>query len=212
MGVIVGLIKWLLILLGAATVYFGALMQFNHGGITGKIVSEIISPSLHDKSTGVYMDMANTLLDTGDITMATIVRDKVDHEALGETLEERIENIEEAMSSVATELQIREVGMLPLSEQVELQTGEKQRFLKIYQYCKPTTAMDMVDYSDAFSAYLPCRIALVQDKAGQLWLYSLNMDMMIYGGNPLPPHLYDLALQVQETITAIQKAGATGDF
>lgn len=212
MGTIINLIKWLLVLVGAITVYFAASMQAKYDGITGKIISEVISPELHGNSTQVYMDMGNTLLETGDITMATIVRDKVDHEALGETLEERIENIEEAMSSVATELQIREVGMLPLSEQVELQTGDKQRFLKIYQYCKPTTAMDMVDYSDAFSAYLPCRIALVQDKDGQLWLYSLNMDMMIYGGHPLPPHLYELALQVQETITAIQKAGATGDF
>jgi hypothetical protein len=52
----------------------------------------------------------------------------------------------------------------------------------IYQYCKPTTAMVMVDHSDAFSAYLPCRIALIEDQKGEKWLYSLNMDMMIYGG------------------------------
>jgi hypothetical protein len=46
--------------------------------------------------------------------------------------------------------------------------------------------MVMVDHSDAFSAYLPCRIALIEDQKGEKWLYSLNMDMMIYGGVPLP--------------------------
>jgi uncharacterized protein (DUF302 family) len=140
-------------------------------------------------------------LDTHDITMASIVRDKVDPEM-------SIEDIEEAMAEVAIERNIKDVGQLPLSEQVELQLDKKQRFLKIYQYCKPTTAMVMVDHSDAFSAYLPCRIALIEDQKGEKWLYSLNMDMMIYGGAPLPPELLKLALEVKSTMTAIQKAGA----
>jgi len=204
MSGIINLIKWVLIAIGAIATYYMVSLQAQYG-VTGKILSEVVSPKLHDKSTEVYMKMANTLLDTGDITMATIVRDEVDPEL-------SIEDVEEAMSSVATELQIKEVGMLPLSEQVELQLGEKQRFLKIYQYCKPTTAMTMVDHSDAFSAYLPCRIALIEDQNGKKWLYSLDMDMMIYGGAPLPADLYELALQVKDTITAIQKAGASGDF
>lgn len=212
MSAIVNLIKWLLILIGAIAVYYMVTMQAKYG-ITSKIISEVVSPQLHEKSTGVYMDMANTLLDTGDIVEATIVKNKVAKDLT-------VEDIEEAMSSIATEKQIKEVGTLPLSEQVQLQLGKDQRFLKIYQYCKPTTAMTMVEYSDAFSAYLPCRIALIQDeehfksegKKGDMWLYSLNMDMMIYGGKPLPPHLYELALQVKDTITAIQQGGAEGDF
>ncbi len=204
MSGIIGLIKWVLIALGAFTAYYMVMFQVQYG-FTSKFIGEYISPTLHEKSMDVYMDMATTLLDTGDITMATIVRDKVADDI-------SIEDVEEAMSSIATDLQIKEVGMLPLSEQVELQLGEKQRFLKIYQYCKPTTAMTMVDHSDAFSAYLPCRIALIEDKDGKKWLYSLNMDMMIYGGAPLPADLYELALQVKDTITSIQKGGAAGDF
>ncbi len=72
--------------------------------------------------------------------------------------------------------------------------------------------MTMVDHSDAFSAYLPCRIALIEDKTGQRWLYTLNMDMMIYGGSPLPPDLHEKALEVKRIITAIQDGGAEGDF
>ena len=116
------------------------------------------------------------------------------------------------MESIATAESIRSVGMLPLSEMVELQTGEKQRFLKIFQYCSPRTAMIMVDHSDAFSAYLPCRIALIEDKSGQRWLYTLDMDFMIYGGAPLPPELLKKALEVKRVISAIQKGGAKGDF
>ncbi len=149
--------------------------------------------------------MTNKLLDTGDITMASVVRIPVADDLSNE-------DIEEAMESVAIERSIRSVGMLPLSEMVELQTGEKQRYLKIYQYCSPRVAMTMVDHSDAFSAYLPCRLAVIEDKQGKKWIYTLDMDLMIYGGAPLPPELLKKAIAVQATIDAIQQAGATGDF
>jgi len=45
-----------------------------------------------------------------------------------------------------------------------------------------------------------------------LWIYSLNMDMMIYGGKPLPPALKEEALQVKTIILDIMQRGATGEF
>ena len=76
----------------------------------------------------------------------------------------------------------------------------------------PLTAAKMVNYSDAFSAYLPCRIALVEDNEGQLWLYTLNMDMMIHGGTELPDELYEEATNVKEIILDIMNRGAAGEF
>ena len=70
----------------------------------------------------------------------------------------------------------------------------------------------MVDYSDSFSAYLPCRVSLVEDKQGKFWIYSLNMDMMIHGGKPLPPELKADAERVREVILAIMDRSASGEF
>lgn len=122
------------------------------------------------------------------------------------------EDAAEAMSSVATELNIKAVGILPLSKEVEAKTGKPQRLLTVYQYCNPLTAMKMVDYSDAFSAYLPCRISMIEDKQGKVWLYSLDMDFMIHGGKTLPDELLTEANKVKDTILKIMEAGATGDF
>lgn len=206
MSAIINIVKWVLIIIGAIAVYYGTTLHMKYDGVTGKIISEMISPTLHPESMEkVYMPMTNTLLDTGDITMASIVRVKVADDVTNE-------DVEEAMESIATAEGIRSVGMLPLSEMVELQTGEKQRFLKIYQYCAPRTAMTMIEHSDAFSAYLPCRLALIEDKKGQRWIYTLDMNAMIYGGAPLPDYLLEKALNVQRTITAIQMGGAEGDF
>ena len=70
----------------------------------------------------------------------------------------------------------------------------------------------MLDYNDAFSSYLPCRITLIEDQQGKLWLYTLNMDGMIYGGRPLPAELKEEAEKVKEIILDIMNRGATGEF
>ena len=153
----------------------------------------------------VYMNMWTKLKESGTSADATVWKKQ---------LEDGVspEDAAEAMSSVATELNIKAVGVLPLSKEVEAKTGKKQRLLTIYQYCNPLTAMTMVEYSDAFSAYLPCRIAMVEDKQGKVWLYALDMDMMIYGGKTLPEKLLKEATSVKKVILDIMEAGATGEF
>jgi len=153
----------------------------------------------------VYMDMTKSLLATGNAAEATVWKRPV-AEGMSAL------DVEETMRFVANEHNIKNVGELPLSEQVTAMTGEEMRYLKIYMFCNPLTAIKMVDYSDAFSAYLPCRISVVEDKSGQLWLYSLNMDMMIHGGTELPADLFEEASEVKEIIVDIMNRGAEGDF
>jgi uncharacterized protein (DUF302 family) len=157
------------------------------------------------KAGAVYVDMTKNLLASGNGAEATVWKVPVAEDLSAE-------DVEVAMKSVANEHNFKNVGELPLSEQVALMTGEDQRFWKIYMFCDPLTAAKMVDYSDAFSAYLPCRIALVEDGEGQLWLYTLNMDMMIHGGTKLPDELYEEATNVKETILDIMNRGAAGEF
>lgn len=161
--------------------------------------------SLDPKAGTVYAQMWQRLKETGTSADATVWKVPL---AEGITPEDA----EMTMNFVANSHNIKNVGELPLSEQVEAMTGEKQRLLKIYQYCDPLTAMKMVNYSDAFSAYLPCRVALVEDKQGKFALYSLNMDLMIEGGRTLPPELLEEANQVRKTIRDIMERGAKGEF
>ncbi len=158
-----------------------------------------------DKAIDVYTEMVTLLLETGNAAEAMVWKMPVE-EGLS------IEDVDLTILAVANELNIKNVGELPLSSEVEAITGEKSRFFKIYMFCNALTAAQMLDYSDAFSAYLPCRISLVEDKQGKLWLYSLNMDAMIYGGKPLPPALKEEAMEVKEIILAIMNRGAIGDF
>lgn len=157
------------------------------------------------KAPEVYKGMIERLKVSRNAAAATVWKYPVED---GLTVEE----VELSMKSIASEHNIRAVGELPLSEQVARVTGEAQRFLKIYMFCNPQTAMKMVSYNAAYSAYLPCRISLLEDKEGRLWLYALDMDMMIWGGATLPDALLQDALKVREVMIDIMARAAEGDF
>lgn len=157
------------------------------------------------KAGTVYVDLTKNLLASGNAAEATVWKFPVAEDL-------STDDVEEIMKFVANEHNIKNVGELPLSKEVAAMTGKDQRFWKIYMFCNPLTAAKMIDYSDAFSAYLPCRIALVEDKEGRLWLYTLNMDMMIHGGTELPADIYEEANSVKETMLDIMKRAAAGDF
>ncbi|MEQ1714086.1 MAG: DUF302 domain-containing protein [Hyphomicrobium sp.] len=157
------------------------------------------------KAFGVYRNMTMRLLETGNAAEATVWKRQV-KDGLS------YEDVDQAIKTVAAEMNIKDVGALPLGDQVTAMQGKPWRKLKIYLYCNPLTAAKMIDYSDAFSAYLPCRVSLLEDKTGKLWLYSLDMDMMIHGGKPLPPELKAEAEKVKEIILAVLERGAKGEF
>lgn len=196
-------------LIGLIAVLGGAYAYYQYGSMLTQLSSltteQVVLSQLDPKAKDTYMAMWNKLKTTGNSADATVIKYPL---AEGVTPADA----EQSMKMVANEHNIKAVGELPLSEQVKLETGQDQRFLKIFQFCNPQTAMKMVDYSDAYAAYLPCRVAMVQDKQGKYNLYSLDMDMMIYGGKTLPPELLAEAKKVQEIITDIMKRGAEGDF
>lgn len=152
-----------------------------------------------------YRTMVTKLLETGNGAEATVWKVKVNEGV-------SIDDVIQSMRIVANDHNIKNVGELPLYKEVESMRGEPFRHVQIFMFCNADTAARMLDYSDAFSAYLPCRITLLQDKTGQAWLYTLNMDLMIHGGKPLPPALKEEAMHVKEVILDIMNKGAAGDF
>ena len=140
----------------------------------------------------------------GDIAVATTWEAKVKD---GIT----VADIEEIFRQVAAEHNIRDVGTLPLSKELEARSGKKEPLLTIYQFCSPVIARNMTDFSPHMAAYLPCRISMVEKEDG-LWLYTLNMDMMVKMGRKLPSPLKEEAQAVRDTIWEMMERGHKGEF
>jgi uncharacterized protein (DUF302 family) len=187
-----------------ALVGFAAIVLVIYGAVKmGPMMQSF--DSFDEKAIDVYSEMMTKVLETGNAAEATVWKVAVNEDLSAE-------DVEETMKFVANEHNIKNVGELPLSAEVEAMSGKKSRFFKIYMFCNAMTAAMMLEYSDAYSAYLPCRVSLVEDKQGKLWLYSLNMDAMIYGGTPLPAALKEEAIGVKTIILDIMNRGAEGDF
>ena len=140
----------------------------------------------------------------GDIAVATTWERKVKP---GVT----INDLEQVLTQIAAERNMKGVGELPLSKELEARTGKPQKFLKVYSFCTPTTAREMVDFSPHMAAYLPCRITVVEKEDG-LWMYTLNMDMMVKMGRKLPSPLKENAMKVRDTIWEMMERGSKGEF
>ena len=140
----------------------------------------------------------------GDIAVATTWERKVKP---GVTARD----VEEILKLVAVERNMRDVGVLPLSKELEARSGQKEKLLTVYSYCSPGTARRMVDFSPHMAAYLPCRISVVEKDDG-LWLYTLNMDMMVKMGRKLPSPLKEEAMAVRNTIFEMMERASKGEY
>ncbi len=154
---------------------------------------------------GVYGQLGARLLETGDPGVAMMWSVPV-NEGLSP------EEVIDSMKSLAAAKSFLFVGESPFYKQVEAITGEKYRYVNFLSFCDARVGKAMLEYRDQYSGFMPCRIALVEDKDGRLWLHSMNLDMMIHGGTELPPELKASAIQVRDTIKEIMNGAAAGEF
>ena len=119
--------------------------------------------------------------------------------------------IDDAISSMklrANLLNFKLVAHQPLSKQLKAYGEKDVRRLEIYQFCNPATAYDMVKFNMAYAAYLPCRIAVLEDKHGKGWLVMMDPQRLLTPD--MPPALRKKAEQVIHKLTQIMNAGAQG--
>jgi uncharacterized protein (DUF302 family) len=152
-----------------------------------------------------YGEFAARLLETGDPGVAMMWSEPVEDGLSAD-------DVITSLKSLATTNQLLFVGESPFYQQVEAITGEDYRYVNFLSFCDAQVGKMMLEYRDHYSGFMPCRIALVEDKNGDLALYSMNLDLMIYGGEPLPPELKTEAIRVRDTIRKIMRGAAAGEF
>ncbi|RDH87140.1 MAG: hypothetical protein DIZ78_05870 [endosymbiont of Escarpia spicata] len=116
----------------------------------------------------------------------------------------------DAMISKAAEFNLGMVTSQKIHEQARSR-GITSPHIEILQFCDPDDVVKMVLKNPLYSAYMPCRISLVEDTDGKAWLYMVNLDMLI-NNSTLSPDLQEIAIRVNQAMLAVMTAGATGEF
>ena len=66
-----------------------------------------------------------------------------------------------------------------------------------------------MSFSGEFIGFMPCRVGIVEDTEGKIWVYTMSLELMINGGYPLPEDLLELANEVRDGMYAMLDAAAT---
>jgi len=151
-----------------------------------------------------YMNMFEAVLTTGRATDAMTRKIKINPDV-------STEDVIESMKSIAMDANMIQVGDSLMSGSIG-PNGEKTRYIRIMSYCSPQIAKQFIDYSKSFGAFMPCRILIVEDEKGDRWLYTMAMELMLFGGHTLPPEMMEKAKHVRSTMYKMMDLGAEGDF
>lgn len=173
------------------------------GVLAGKLLP--VLAEFDPQFASVYRDFVYKLLETkdpGTVMVKTVpVQDGL-----------TIDDVIQSMKSLAVTRNFLFVNESPFYKQIEAVTGQPYRYAGSFSFCDARLGKLMLDYKDIYAAFMPCRIALMEDKQGKLWLHSMNLELIIYGGKTLPAELKQAALKVWDTIQFIMDGAAKGEF
>lgn len=123
----------------------------------------------------------------------------------------RPDEVVNALKSAATERSLLFVGESPFYKQVQAVTGEPYRYVNFLSFAHAAANKTLLDQSDEFAAYLPIRIAVVEDAQGRLWLHTLDFESIIALTGASDPSIRDVNA-LQQQVTELMKSVADGDF
>jgi len=194
------MLKNILSTIGAIALIALVYMVVNFGGMISK------ASSLHPDAMGHYMTMFKKVLETGNSADAMIRKVKIDDKV-------STDDAIETMRSIAEENNFLVVGDAKMSIKSSIKTPGGKRYIRILSFCAPSIAEKFIGYSEAFGAFMPCRILIVEDDEGNRWLYTMAMELMLYGGKPLPDDMLKMAEEVRGLMYGMMDAAATdGDY
>lgn len=162
---------------------------------------------LDPQAVGTFAEMGETLLTTGNSAESMVKKVMVDDAVSTEDL---IANLNE----IALGKNFKVVGDQTMSTGGVDADGQKTKYIRIVSFCSPSIAKQFIDYSMAFGAFMPCRILIVEDDDGHRWMYTMSMELMLFGGKTLPPEMMSQAKHVRDTMyLMVNQAGKEdGEF
>jgi len=127
------------------------------------------------------------------------------------------DDVIEAMDSRAVEENLKRSGHNQVWKEVEAKTGEPTPRFEILHYCDALVARMVLDYSPEFSIFLPCRISVLEDAVGDIWIMTLDWDVswlsfVWHPDSQIDAELKENGRRIRNAMVSIMEAGSTGDW
>ena len=116
----------------------------------------------------------------------------------------------ESLKLRANQLNLKFVGVNALYKEIEALTGKPSKRIEIFNFCDGLTANKMLQADPQMIAFMPCRIALIEDKDGKRWVISMMMDLKMI--QAMPADTRKSAERVMEAMKNMMVAASKGDL
>ena len=194
------MLKNILSAIGAIALAAIVYMLISFGGMMSKV------STLHPDAIGHYMAMFEKVLETGNSADAMVRRVKINDDV-------STEDAIDTMRAIAEENNFLVVGDAKMAIESSITAPDGKRYIRILSFCAPSIAEKFIGYSEGFGAFMPCRILIVEDDKGDRWLHTMAMELMLFGGRPLPDDMLEMAETVRGLMYGMMDAAATdGDY
>lgn len=116
----------------------------------------------------------------------------------------------ESLKLRANQHNLKFVGVSQLYKEIEALTGKPSKRMEIFSFCDGITAGKMLAADPMMIAFMPCRIALIEDKEGKRWVISMMMDLKMI--QAMPADTRKSAERVMAAMKDMMVAASNGDL
>ncbi|MBI5891079.1 MAG: DUF302 domain-containing protein [Nitrosomonadales bacterium] len=116
----------------------------------------------------------------------------------------------ESLKLRANQHNLKFVGVNALYKEIEALTGQPSKRMEIFNFCDGLAANRMLAADPMMIAFMPCRIAILEDAQGKRWVISMMMDLGLV--KKLPADARISAERVMTAMKDMMVAASKGDL
>jgi uncharacterized protein (DUF302 family) len=116
----------------------------------------------------------------------------------------------ESLKLRANQHNLKFVGVNQIYKEIAALTGKPAKRMEIFNFCDGLTADKMLAVDPQMIAFMPCRIALIEDSEGRRWVISMMMDVNMI--RAMPADTRKSAEKVMAAMKDMMVAASRGDL
>lgn len=116
----------------------------------------------------------------------------------------------ESLKLRANQRNLKFVGANLIYKEIAALTGKPAKRMEIFNFCDGLTAGKMLAADPQMIAFMPCRIAIIEDAEGRRWVISMMMDIKMI--QAMPADTRNSAEGVMAAMKDMMVAASRGDL
>ena len=128
------------------------------------------------------------------------------------------DEVVESMKLRANQVNLKLVGHSPMIKDIQAVLGDTSTpRMEVFHFCDIEAGREIMKLVPESIVYLPCRIAVMEDAEGNVWVLTLDwdtawLDSINTEAMGVTPEMMELAKKIRDNMDNVMRAAAAGDL